>query len=323
MTIRRAVFAILISGCVGFALSRWYSRKPDVDLGKASSRYISSGFLSFKDSNDVEIATVQFELPHSPTQVNLYNGLRGLGWFSLDPPYLQLDNGKVGPQRGHLTFSLDASGGFHLSSQSPTAPKEMGVSLQPPHHAAWGSKEWLLNLAFSTNRVQTLAEILPSEDLRLVRRNGTLFAVCGYDKLGKPSVVFVSPKGAPLARLFFRSIDPDETDDSSRGAIGYDMFDQSGYEVANIETDLPQGPVPSFANGSAHSGMGMNLDGLDPTGTRLIGFGPATAGNPDNPGFGTGIVDWMVQPMYHPKFPIRFFDATGRIIWTAQVRTGR
>jgi hypothetical protein len=163
------------------------------------------------------------------------------------------------------------------------------------------SGRWWSELLFSSEQPATLQSELPSEDSRLVHRDGKPFAICGHDSYGQAAIVFVSSDYVPEAKMSFQPLQ------GNIASSTFEVFDRNGHTVALLAADSLKGPQLSFSSADPSSNTGETLFDLDPTGTKLLNF---------NLGPKSGVVDWLAQPMYRARLPIRLVDAEGKVIWS-------
>jgi len=301
---------------VGVALGLWIARphKANVDLGAAPTQYVPSGTLTLVDSSGVELAALVIDaVPNlgNSLDVELFNGPDGLlGRYFISGlgSYLTLD-GPMDSTRapfGAITFDIDPSGSFRVDSKSPNMSEEVKVPLKAASKPPRFSKQWWMDILMSTKKPETLQSLLPSEDSRLVRRDGTPFAVCGRDRYGLSAIVFVSSDYRPQARMYLQPL-PTQ---GHLAASTFEVFDRNGDTAALLETaESQRGPRLSVASEDRLNNTGYGLFPLDPSGTKLD---PNSA----PPWPNDGIVDWLAQPIYRAKLPLRIVDAAGKVIWS-------
>jgi hypothetical protein len=298
----------------GVTLGLWIGRphKSSVDLGAAPSQFVPSGVLKLVDSSGTELATVGVDLGlpsmGQSLGIELSNGVDGhLGEYLSSSGGLFQSLRVSAPHKdtadneGWVGFTLNGLVHRDLKSKSPISSNEVFVPVEDAYKPRRFSEEWWLQLLFSGEKPETLESKIPSEDSRMVRRDGKPFAVCGHDSYGNPAIVFVDGEYVPEARMYFESL---------QGNIvfpTFEIFDRMGHSAALLSTNALRGPQLSFASADPSSNTGETLFDLDPTGTKLLQFklGP-----------NAGVVDWLAQPMYRARLPIRLVDATGKVIWS-------
>jgi hypothetical protein len=298
---------------LGVGMGVWIGRphSANVDLGAAPPQYVPAGTLRLIDSDGVELAKLGIDLLPSlnvPLRIDFDNGPDGyLGWYaasggsatlSLDAP----PKDTAGPF-GFVTLLITPGGAITVQSHPPDQVKEFAVPIKSAYAPPRSSAQWWIDLLFSRDELPTLQTELAAEDSRLVRRDGTPFAVCGHDRHGDAEIVFVSPDYAPRATLTFPDV--------QRGlsAPAFAMFYRKELPVALLETDSPRGPRLSVASEDRLSNAGYSLFPLDSTGTNL-------SSNSMSPLSSDAVVDWLAQPMYRARLPIKLVDAGGKTIWT-------
>jgi hypothetical protein len=303
---------ILLGVTFGIWISRPHQAK--VDLGAAPTRYVPSGTLKVVDSSGVELATLGIDLMPSADSslgINFYNGPdEFIGQYLRDESLTSLTvyaplKDTAGPF-GSIVFTIDPSGERRLTSKSPAMPEKVIVRTVAAYKPPRFSEQWWLELLFSRKQPETLQSKLPSEDSRLVHRDGKPFAVCGHDSYGIAAIVFVSSNYVPEAEIYFQPIQGNVA--SPTASPTFEVFDRNGHMVALLATDSLEGPQLSFSSADQTSNTGETLFDLDPTGTKLLDF---------KLGRKAGVVDWLAQPMYRARLPIRLVDAEGKVIWSS------
>lgn len=204
---------------------------------------------------------------------------------------------------GVIRFMMGPSDSYQVESTSPDTSGQVDVPVKPAYKPPSFSALWWMNVLSAGKKPPTLQSELPSEDTRLVHRDGSPFAVCGHDLYGMAGIVFVSSDYNPQARMYFHLLQ------GNLSALTFEVFDRKGEMVALLETDLPRGPRFSIASEDRLSITGSSLFPLDPTGMKL---------NPKSmpPWPSEGVVDWIGQPMYRARLPVHLVDATGKVIWS-------
>ncbi|AXC15750.1 hypothetical protein ACPOL_6530 [Acidisarcina polymorpha] len=307
---------------LGIVLGLWINRprEPSIDLGAAAPKFVAAGTMKLLDVASVEVATVGVDImpPEVQLRIDLNNGANGyLGYYT---------NGRWGANLvltrpvqggtdnvGQVTvegFSLDD---FYNVYSKP--PQSSGVFV-PVHRSRVStfSREWWLSL-MDREGLDSLESEISSEDTRLVRRDGTPFAVCGRDKYGIPTIAFVSSKLALQSILKFSPI---QTDDGSTVSTSLEVYNVKGQNVALVDTRPSPGPQLSLTSAVDHdSEVPILGHTLDPTGTKLIPFrSPYPQGD-------EGVVSWLAQPMYRGRLPLRLIGADGSEIWFSGKTIGR
>jgi hypothetical protein len=314
MTLRKiALSSGLIS--TGIVVGLWIDRQPTakVDLGAAPSQYIPAGTLKLIDAAGVEVATVIID-PTSPLDIPLHidlqNGpdseLGSYGAFDNGSAILTLNGQPKQGQRSGRYLIVDDTFGRNLTVRSmlPPQTQDVYVPIKPTYKPSILSREWWFGLLLSSNRWRaTLQTEVTSEDARLVSRDGKLFAVCGRDKAGTATLLFVDSDNSPQAELEFNALE------GTLSSPSFGIFNRSGLPVALLETDSATGPRLSVASADPLSITGSSLFTLDPTGTKL-------GGDIVRPAPQDGVVDWLAQPMYRVRIPVHLVDGTGKIIWS-------
>lgn len=305
--------------CVGVVLGLWIprpTRVSNVDLGAAPPRYVPAGTLTIVDSSGVELATLFSEEEDGHNSViQFYNGPDGyLGQYVGNTTkfggiaslfvYGPMKEGRAS-SLGVIRFMMGPSDAHQVESTRPDTSGQVDIPVKAAYKPPRFSERWWLRLFSSGERHATLQSELPSEDTRLVHRDGKPFAVCGHDLYGMAGIVFVSSDYNPQARMYFQLLQ------GNLAALTFEVFDRKREMVALLETaDSPRGPRLSIASEDRLSITGSSLFPLDPTGMKL---------NPNSmpPWPNDGVVDWLGQPMYRARLPIRLADTTGKVIWSS------
>jgi hypothetical protein len=302
---------ILVGVVVGLSIG--HPHEPTVDLGAAPTQYVPAGTLKIVDSGGVELATL-LQQDGNDIVIQFYNGPDGyLGQYVGTPEWITGSSLFVyGPPKEDRTPSSGVirlydgpSGHYQVESTRPDTSGQVNVPVKPAYQPPRFSQEWWAELLFSRESPATLQSKLPSEDTRLVQRDGRPFAVCGHDLYGNAEIVLVSSDYKQQAGMYFENIQ------GSVATLTFEMFDAKGEQFAVLETaDSPRGPRLSVASEDRVSNTGYSLFPLDPTGIKL-------SPNSVPPWQNDGIVDWLARPMYRARLPIQLVDPTGKVIWSS------
>lgn len=298
---------------VGVALGLWIGKRhrSEVVLVAAPTRYVPSGKLQLVDSSKVEVAAVGFDLISDrgvPLQILFENGPSDIiGNYSEAHGAKILNLDAPGRSLGSLRYYSDPyrKPDSVLTSHSSHSSAEVEVPVKPSYKPERFSSEWLLSMLTSPKQSGSLQAVLPSEDVRLVRRDGRPFAVCGRTASGQPAIVLVNSEYVPQAKLTIHMLD---------GSLSFTVFNRDGNEAVRFSTDTAVGPQIYFSSEDSLSNTGEKLFPIDSTGTKLASL---TNGN------ASGVVDWLKRPMYRPKLPLSLVDDEGRVIWSTEAEQGR
>jgi len=144
-----------------------------------------------------------------------------------------------------------------------------------------------------------LDEFLPTQDVRLIDKNDSTFALLGLSEKGEPMIVLLDPTGSPLAGWTA----------AVRGRVTVDAFDEQGMLRLNVDLEPRRDPmVTLLERGDYDSAAHTSMYVLDPDTLQETELGHSPTG---------GRIPWLASEMGEIHQPISLLDQRGDVLWVS------
>lgn len=297
-----ALVSIVVGALITLTLVRRDQSK--VRLGVAPEKVVPAGTLRFSTARGLDFGelsllsdgSVSFSLVDRALSPLLsYSAMpdtEGLTLHSHDPKsYLMV------VMEPEPVFNLEMPGGKYVSAQAQQGwESRTSVALA----------KYAYHAIFPEKPQHTLIDTIPTEDVRFVDRNGSLFAVLGSSEAGEPSVVLVRPNGRLLMALTVTR--PDFSEEPKQWPTLV-LFDRHG--AARIQVDLGPGtdPVLTIYEKCDPDSEKPEICRLDPTTGKEI---PKVHLFPND---AEGAIPWLRHDILPVSLPMTVRDQRDQILW--------
>jgi hypothetical protein len=299
---RKSIVAIVFFGLGVLMTLAVVMRKTQTPrLGKAPEKVLPAQDLHFLSFNGVEFAQL-----HLGTDGSIYFDLGDLDQHPLLRYSITSDNeGLTLYSRAagvDLMVIMEPEPVFHL--QMPG-----GKYVREDAQQGWESRtsvalaKYAYHAIFPEKPQHTLSDTIPTEDFRLVDRNGSLFAVLGSTEAGEPSVVLVRPNGRLL--MCFTITGPAGQPKQWPTVVAFDR-----HSAARIQVDLGPLPDPVFTifEKCDPDDQKLEICRLDPTTGKETPKLHILAE-------GEGALPWLSHKMPQVVLPIILWDQRRQTVW--------
>lgn len=312
----RKLIIILLSGCAG-ALIAWLllarSREPQ-RFGTTPEKFVPAQTLHLQDATGQEFAelnlgsdrSVEFDLADADQQPLLIYQFSSKGEL-LTLEGVQRPNGKlpfieVLMSPGEPRFTLFPGDGREEIFTASKGWRHGGLA-KTLAIAAFES-------VFPNKPEHTIENTIPTEDVRLVDREGHAFAACGLSEGGEPGFALQTADGR-LVMSFALSASgyfPNANEQKEWPTVL--LFDSRGKMRVMVELGPETEPLLTLYENTDSDKPDIGVYVLDPQTGREI---------PKQHLFSRaeGMIPWLRHKMFKATLPIRLIDQRGEVIWNS------
>jgi hypothetical protein len=264
--------------------------------------------LAAQELHFLDFAGIEFAQLHLGTDASVHFDLADLNQHPLLEYTVTSDNETL------LLYSTSPELNLKVVMEpEPVFQLEMpgGKYVQEDAQQGWESRtsialaKYVYHTIFPEKPQHTLTDTIPTEDLRLLDREGRLFAALGSTEAGEPSVVLVRPDGHLLMEFFVTN---QTFSDRVKQWPTLLAFDRHG--AARIQVDLGPKPEPVFT-------IFEKCD-PDPHKLEICRFDPLTGKEIPKLHLlseDEGGIAWLSHDMPRIALPIVLSDQRGQILW--------
>jgi hypothetical protein len=311
-TLKHRLALVLVSVLAGALITLYVIREthPPKRLGTAAETFVPAQTLHFWGSGGLEFAQLPIGSNGSMTLDLTDPTLRPLLQYSVsedneamnlyseaspgDPKQLQYVTVLMEPEP---VFQIEMPGGKYVTEEAQGWERSTTRALA----------KFVYHTIFPEKPEHTLADTLPTEDIRLVDRDEHLFAVLGSSESGEPGVILVRPNHHVLMALTVT-----EAGLFSSGPKQWPTviaFDRQG--VARLQIDLGPKPEPVltiYEKTDPDDSKQLGINYLDPVTGKETPKVHWLVGD-------EGAIPWLKHDMRPIGLPITLRDQRGQILW--------
>jgi hypothetical protein len=318
--LRRFVpYCVILLAAVVITVTLVRREAPQKLLGSGREQVVAAQTLRLVDGNEREFGSLLltpdgrislttadaegselFEVVELPDA----DGFKAASWVDI--------YGQVGVSYDHkyrpsfLRVLLENPGlGFH--SYLPDGTDRTIWRKEPERSFLNAAMERARKMVASPTFEHTIVSEVPSEDLRLVTREGTVFAVLGLTRSAEPTLALLRYDGSLLAVMTL-SEEGEFAAGKPKEWPNIKLFDEQGRTVVTVEFGPSVNPSLHIYEKTDANSADVGIYTLDPTGSKEI---PVV-----NPFSQTeGAVTWLQQKVAPTPAPLRLVDERGTTLW--------